>query len=75
MPRQKAAALALQYHVAFQALRIRRGSAHGLAVLHYEPKRDSAAETVRCELTDGFLSSVFQTGALNRSATFPGWSG
>lgn len=33
MPRQKAEALALQYHAAFQALRMRRGSAHGLAVL------------------------------------------
>ncbi|QMI49004.1 hypothetical protein [Burkholderia sp. MBR-1] len=33
MPRQKAEALALQYHAAFQALRMRRGSAHGPAVL------------------------------------------
>ncbi|MDN7894205.1 hypothetical protein QZM93_36990 [Burkholderia cepacia] len=33
MPRQKAEELALQYHAAFQALRMGRGSAHGLAVL------------------------------------------
>ncbi|KWN85457.1 hypothetical protein WM24_15905 [Burkholderia ubonensis] len=33
MPRQKAEALSLQYHVAFQALRMRLGSAHGLAIL------------------------------------------
>ncbi|MBN3827205.1 hypothetical protein G3O00_26765 [Burkholderia sp. Ac-20384] len=33
MPRQKAEELALQYHSAFQALRMGRGSAHGLAVL------------------------------------------
>lgn len=33
MPRQKAEELALQYHAAFQALRMGCGSAHGLAVL------------------------------------------
>ncbi len=33
MPRQQAEELALQYHVTFQALRMRRGSAHGLSVL------------------------------------------
>jgi hypothetical protein len=33
MPRQKAEEVALQYHAAFQALRMGRGSAHGLAVL------------------------------------------
>ena len=29
------------------------------------------AEAVRFELTDGFPSPVFKTGALNRSATLP----
>ncbi|MDR6504137.1 hypothetical protein J2785_007332 [Burkholderia ambifaria] len=33
MPRQKAEELSLQYHAAFQALRMGRGSAHGLAAL------------------------------------------
>ncbi|WP_256990760.1 hypothetical protein [Burkholderia sp. HI2714] len=33
MPQQQAEALSLQYHAAFQALRMRAGSAHGLAIL------------------------------------------
>ena len=42
----------------------------GWALYHKDPTLH-LAETVRFELTAGFPTSVFKTGAINHSATFP----